>query len=166
MNDTNAIRERAGRGGLPDIWRDEVYGLLEEIKRLQEKLTDAEQVRDQRLQMAKDAIAELDRLQAELDGANRRFAEMNTPTARKIELQAEIFRLQRLATDETERCMEQQEIVDQLRKTEDGEYIIPGHEYWTLHFGKPVPWLCWSTPGYADERLFSTRDAAEKARTA
>ena len=31
---TQQIRERAGRGGLPDIWRDEVFRLLDEIERL------------------------------------------------------------------------------------------------------------------------------------
>jgi len=32
---TQQIRERASRGGLPDVWRDEVYRLLDEIERLQ-----------------------------------------------------------------------------------------------------------------------------------
>ena len=37
---TQQIRERASRGGLPDVWRDEVYRLLAEIERLQKILSD------------------------------------------------------------------------------------------------------------------------------
>ena len=37
---TQQIRERASRGGLPDVWRDEVYRLLDEIERLQKILSD------------------------------------------------------------------------------------------------------------------------------
>ena len=67
----------------------------------------------------------------------------------------------REGADEIERL---QAAVNQLRKTEDGEYIIPDREYWTLHFGQPIPWLCRASADYGDGRLFSTREAAEKAR--
>ena len=65
------------------------------------------------------------------------------------------------AADEIERL---QAIVDRLRTTEDGEYIIPNREYWTLHHDRPVPWLCRANAGYGDGRLFSSREAAEQAR--
>jgi len=35
-----------------------------------------------------DVVGEIERLKSELDAANQRFAEMNTPTGREIELQA------------------------------------------------------------------------------
>lgn len=35
MSDTKRIRRLASRGGLPDIWRDEVIGLCDELDRLQ-----------------------------------------------------------------------------------------------------------------------------------
>jgi len=75
------------------------------------------------------------RLRTELDAANTRFAEMNTPTGREIELQVEVGRLQAMATKETERCMEIEAIVDWLPKDAEGNAVYPGRALVSTYYG-------------------------------
>jgi len=91
------------------------------------------------------ALDETERLRAELDAANTRFAKMNTPTGREIELQCDNQRLRA--------------IVDRFNPEADGETIDARDAAWNLYRGAVSrsraveiwPWL-------------AEYEAAEKAR--
>lgn len=148
-----------------------------EIERLQRSLVDAEQVRDQRWQMAKDAENEVAKLRGAIRHAGFEVCQtscdwtihdVSNLAAADEERTAEVISRNIDLEIENKRL---QSIVDRLPKTADGVLVVPGIDrVWHPDFqGTGTPrdnrFAYWSCYNRDIGTCYSTREAAEKARS-
>jgi len=111
--------------------------------------------------LMREAAEEIERLQSELDAANTRFTEMNTPTGREIELQEIAERLQSRLHEATKagtpyaadrdamnslvvENQRLQAIVDRLPTTAEGAPVVQTsmQKVWRTHGAEGRPQMC------------------------